>query len=76
MKKVKKYFLRRNFKFDHKTFYVWLLIVPFISSIIKDYVSCIEKIAYCHQFISKEQMLTLLEPIQKKEYDQFEVKVA
>lgn len=40
------------------------------------YVSCIEEIAYRRQFISKEQLLALAEPMQKNEYGQYLLKVA
>lgn len=40
------------------------------------YVSCIEEIAYRHQFISKEQLIALAEPMQKNEYGQYLLKVA
>lgn len=40
------------------------------------YVSCIEEIAYRRQFISKEQLLALAEPMKKNEYGQYLLKVA
>lgn len=40
------------------------------------YVSCIEEIAYRRQFISKEQLIALAEPMQKNEYGQYLLKVA
>lgn len=40
------------------------------------YVSCIEEIAYRRQFIDKEQLIKLAEPMQKNEYGQYLLKVA
>lgn len=40
------------------------------------YVSCIEEIAYRRQFITKEQLLALAEPMRKNEYGQYLLKVA
>lgn len=40
------------------------------------YVSCIEEIAYRRQFINKEQLIALAEPMLKNEYGQYLLKVA
>lgn len=40
------------------------------------YISCIEEIAYKRGFITKEQLLTLAEPLMKTEYGQYMVEVA
>lgn len=40
------------------------------------YVSCIEEIAYRRQFINKEQLLALAEPMRKTEYGQYLMKIA
>lgn len=40
------------------------------------YVSCIEEIAYRRQFISKEQLIALANPMQKNEYGQYLLRVA
>jgi glucose-1-phosphate thymidylyltransferase len=40
------------------------------------YISCIEEIAYKNQFIDKEQLLRLAEPLQKSDYGKYLVEVA
>lgn len=51
----------------------------FVASIQKRqglYISCIEEIAYTQGFISKEQLLTLAEPLLKTEYGKYLVDIA
>ena len=40
------------------------------------YVSCLEEIAYRKGYISKEQLLTLAQPLLKTEYGQYLVKIS
>ena len=40
------------------------------------YISCIEEIAYKRGFITKEQLLTLAEPLLKTDYGKYLVEVA
>ncbi|MFW5646442.1 MAG: sugar nucleotidyltransferase, partial [Acetivibrio ethanolgignens] len=51
----------------------------FVASIQKRqglYISCIEEIAYAQGFISREQLLTLAEPLLKTEYGKYLVDIA
>lgn len=40
------------------------------------YISCIEEIAYRRQYITREQLLQLAEPMRKTEYGQYLIKIA
>ena len=40
------------------------------------YISCIEEIAYRRQYITREQLLRLAEPMRKTEYGQYLIKIA
>ncbi|WP_462317290.1 hypothetical protein [Marinilabilia sp.] len=39
-------------------------------------IACIEEIAYKKEYISKEQLLELAEPLKKNEYGQYLIKIA